>query len=210
MAYLVQWLFGCLVEYLGYLFYGLKFEGLEYLKECDLPVIFVSNHKSWIDHFIIIAGALRRKGIVPIHVLVADDIYTRPIVGAICRVLGAYPAQYGRGIEISLAPLTKDLARGHSVGLYPEGKIDKNELFGKPRPGTAWLALKSGRQIFPMAIKGLERFTWGSLFWGGRKVTIRYGKPFWAQGDYRNFNDVSSQTNLIMNRIITLYNEIIL
>src|SRR6267143_6696797 len=144
MAWLAQWFFGRLIEYLGYLFYGLRFEGLENLEKCELPVIFVCNHKSWIDHFIIIAGALRRPGMVPIHVLVADSIWARPIVRAICKLLGAYPARNGQGIELSLEPLLEHLNEGSSVGLYPEGGIEfgKNK-FREPKPGAAWLALKS-------------------------------------------------------------------
>lgn len=206
MAWFSQVLFGRLFEYLGYIFYNLKFEGLEHLKECDLPVIFVCNHKSWIDHFIIISGALRIKGMVPIHVLVADDIWALPIIGAICKVLGAYPACYGQGLDISLQPLLKDLAKGECVGLYPEGGIERGfNKFREPKPGAAWLALKTGRQILPMAIKGLEEFSWRSLFFGRRQVTIRFGKPFALNGDYLDAGTVAANSSKIMSEIINLY-----
>lgn len=209
MAWFTQVLFGRLFEYLGYLCYHLKFEGLEYLRECDVPVIFVCNHKSWIDHFIIIAGALRRKGMVPIHVLVADDIWARPAVGTVCKALGAYPAQYGKGLEVSLGPLMGLLARGRCVGLYPEGKIAKNSNeFGRPRPGAAWLALKTERQILPMAIRGLDHFTWRSLFFGGRRVTIRFGKPFRVSGNPNQPEDIAIATATIMNAITRIYQEV--
>lgn len=209
MVWLSQVCFGRLFEYLGYLFYHLRFEGLEHLRECDLPVIFVCNHKSWIDHFIIIAGALRRKGMVPIHVLVADDIWALPVVGAVCKALGAYPAQYGKGLEISLRPLAEKLARGACVGLYPEGKIARNSNeFGRPRPGAAWLALKTQRQILPMAIRGLEHFTWRSLFFGNRRVAIRFGAPFRVSGNPNQPQDIAIATTAIMDTITHLYQKI--
>lgn len=209
MAYCAQWFFGCLIEYLGILFFGLKFEGLEHLAECRLPVIFACNHKSWIDHFIIIAAALRRKGMVPIHVLVADRIYARPVVGTICKMLGAYPAQYGNGMEISLAPLLGKLDDGHCVGLYPEGGIERGyNKFREPKPGTAWLAIKTGRQVLPMAIKGLEEFSWRSLFFGRRRVTIKFDSPFTLTGIYSDQTGVQNNSRLIMNRITAIYGGI--
>src|SRR3989344_1601723 len=209
MAYFVQWFFGRLIEFLGKIFFSLRFERLEHLKECDLPVIFVSNHKSWIDHFIIIAGALRRRGVVPIHVLVADKIYARPVVGTICKMLGAYPARYKSGLDVSLAPLINGLKRGECVGLYPEGKINLNHNeFGSPRPGAARLAIKTGRPGLPLAIKGLEGFSWESLFFGRRKVSIRFGSPFFINENLENREGVDSATKLIMEEIISLYNGI--
>lgn len=209
MAYYVQWLFGRLIELLGYLFFGLRIEGTENLKKCELPVIFVPNHKSWIDHFIIIAGGLRRRGVIPVHVLAADDIYKIPVVGTICWALGAYPARYGSGLEISLAPLLKEMAKGESTGLYPEAGITKGYgEFKNPKPGAAWLALKTGRQLLPMAIKGLENFTWSSLFFGRRSVTLRIGEPFRLQGSADNPDDVARGTELIMARIKSIYFDI--
>ena len=205
MVYWTQWFFGRLIELMGHIFYKLSFEGLEYLKECDLPVIFVSNHKSWIDHFIIIAGALRRNNVVPIHVLVADDIYSRPIIGAVCKLLGAYPARYKTGLDVSLAPLIQELREGECVGLYPEGKINRgyNE-FWPPRPGAAWLANTTHRQIFPMAIRGLENFSWPSLFFSRRKITISYGRPLYLDKSL----SIEESSDKIMATIVALYQSI--
>lgn len=206
MSYYVQWLFGRLIEFAGYIFFNLQLEGTENLEKCELPVIFVPNHKSWIDHFIIIAGGLRRRGVIPVHVLAADDIYEMPVVGTICWALGAYPARYGSGLEISLAPLLKEMAKGESTGLYPEAGISKGYgEFKKPKPGAAWLALKTGRQLLPMAIKGLDNFTWSSLLFGGRSVTLRMGEPFRLSGSAENAADVERGTAIIMEKIKEIY-----
>ena len=212
MVFWVQWVFGKLFEYLGHLFFHLRFEGLEHLRELDPPVIFVCNHKSWIDHFIIIAGALRRKGIVPIHVLVADPIWAIPVVGWVCKALGAHPARRGQGLDVSLGPLREALSRGASVGLYPEGGIERRkDMFREPKVGPAYLAYHTGRQVFPMAIKGLEQFSWWSLFFRGRTVTIRFGMPFniLPRSNPGDQNVVIEQgRRQVMEEVVRLYRSI--
>ena len=212
MAYWVQRCFGYFFEYLGHLCYHVRFEGLEHLGELDPPVIFVCNHKSWIDHFLIVAGASRRPGLVPIHVLVADDIYSLPVVGRVCRALGAHPARRGNGIENSLAPLREALGRGASVGLYPEGGIERRkDMFREPKVGASYLAYATERQVLPMAIKGLEELTWGSFFFGRRRVTLKFGKAFrlrevTTMGGREAV--IEQGRRIIMERIIALYRSI--
>ena len=183
------------------------------MREAELPFIYVSNHKSWIDHFIIITASLRRKGVVPIHLIVADKIWSRPLVGGICVALGAYPARAGRGIEVSLAPLKKELARGECVGIYPEGGcVRAKDVFGEPKVGASYLAYHTGREIVPMAIKGLEDLSWISLVFGGRKVTLKFGKPFRinseALGQGTPQEMIERGRKFIMYKIVELYRSI--
>lgn len=210
VPFLVQAGFGLFFELLGKIFYDLKFEGFANLSEVRLPIIYVCNHKSWIDHFIIIAGSLRRPGIVPIHLLVQDEVWKTPVVGHITWFLGAYPANKGKGIETSLAPLKKDLAKGECVGIYPEGGIERRkDIFGEPKVGAAYLAYHTGREIVPMAIKGLENLNIRSLLFGRRKVTLKFGQPFKVDAATVGGNTPEETIELarkfIMTEVVELY-----
>ena len=213
VPFLVQSSFGVFFEFLGWIFYDLKFEGLENIREVELPIIYVCSHKSWIDHFIIIAGSLRRRGIVPIHLLVSDRVWEMPISGTVTWLLGAYPANKGKGIEISLAPLKKDLAKGECVGIYPEGGIERRkDIFGEPKVGAAYLAYHTGREIVPIAIKGLENLSVRGLLFGRRKVTLKFGKPFKVDAVTVGGNTPEETIELgckfVMSKIIKLYRSI--
>lgn len=213
VPFLVQASFGIFYELLGKVFYDLRFEGLENLAEVRLPIIYVCNHKSWIDHFIIIAGSLRRKGVVPIHLLVHDQIWEIPIVGHVTWLLGAYPANRGKGIEVSLAPLKRDLARGECVGIYPEGEcVREKDIFGEPKVGASYLAYHTGREIVPMAIKGLEELKWWELLLRRRKVVLRFGVPFKINAATVGGSPPEATIELgrkyIMERIVALYRSI--
>lgn len=213
VPFFVQSSFGLFFELLGWLFYDLKFEGLENLKKAELPFIYVCNHKSWIDHFIIIAGSLRRKGIVPIHLLVSDGVWNTPVAGSVTWLLGAYPANKGKGIEISLAPLKKDLAKGECVGIYPEGGcVSEKEVFGEPKVGASYLAYHTGRAIAPMAIKGLENLSLRSLLFGRRKVTLKFGARFYVSaetvGGASREETIERGKKFIMEKIVELYRSI--
>lgn len=213
VPFFVQASFGVFFEFLGWIFYDLKFDGLENIRDADLPIIYVCNHKSWIDHFIIIAGSLRRPGIVPIHLLVSDKVWNTPIIGDVTWLLGAYPANKGKGIEVSLAPLKKDLARGECVGIYPEGGcVRDKDVFGEPRVGASYLAYTTSRDVLPMAIKGLEELTFASLSFGRRKITLKFGRPFRINaetlGPGSREEIVERGRKYIMAKIIGLYNSI--
>ncbi len=213
VPFFVQASFGVLFELFSFVFYDLEFKGLENIKKADLPFIYVCNHKSWIDHFVIIAGSLCRRGIVPIHLLVDDEVWETPVFGQVTWLLGAYPANRGKGIEISLAPLKKDLAKGECVGLYPEGGIERRkDAFREPKVGPSYLAYHTGRKIVPMAIKGLENLSTWSLFFGGRRVTLKFGQPFRINSGTVGGNTpeetIERGKKYMMERIIELYRSI--
>lgn len=212
VPFFVQASFGIFFELLGKTFYDLRFEGRENIKEAELPFIYVCNHKSWIDHFIIIAGSLRRRGIVPIHLLVHDKVWEIPVIGHVTWLLGAYPANKGKGIEVSLAPLKRDLARGECVGIYPEGGcVREKDVFGEPKVGAAYLAYHTGREIIPMAIKGLENLSVRGLLFGRRKVILKFGKPFKIDTATVGGNSPEETIELgrqfTMSKIIELYHS---
>lgn len=213
VAFFVQTSLGLFVEFLSWFFYDLKFEGLENLNQAKLPFIYVSNHKSWIDHFIIIAGSLRRRGVVPIHLIADDRIWRRPIVGTVVRLLGAYPARTGQGLEVSLAPQKEHLRRSECVGIYPEGGcVREKNVFGEPKVGAAYLAYTTGEAVFPLAIKGTENMSPRSLLLGRRKITLKFGQPFKISpetlGPGSRKEIIERGRKYIMGKIIQLYRSI--
>ena len=158
----------------------LDIRGIEFLK--DIPrgaCVFVPNHKSFVDHFIILAGCIRagRSDLLPIRTMVRSSIYHNVFLRPLLASLGAYPAQMRQEITKALAVPNKVLKAGGSVGIYPEGGI--KETIGMFKRGVGYLLrMNPGIVAIPVAIGGTERFKFKTFPRRGTQVLLSFGKPF--------------------------------
>ena len=103
-------------------------------------MIFASNHRSFLDPFIIgdaRAGAdlLRRQaGAVPQHRLMAWFLNS----------LGAFPVDRGTADAEMLETAKAILERGDCVLIFPEGTRIRPGALGRPKRGVGRLALETG------------------------------------------------------------------
>ena len=93
------------------------------------------------------------------------------------RLWGYVPVHRGTGSRAALRAAEAVLAQGGVVGVAPEGGAWASVL--RPaRPGTAFLAVRTGARILPMGLDGTPDI-FPSLCQGRRAhVTARIGKPF--------------------------------
>ena len=122
------------------------------------PIIFASNHLSFIDSIAIPVAAPR-----PVHFLAKSSYFDGPgFSGWFSRqfftAIGAVPVQRGAG-QAALDALDQQrqlLVAGNAVALYPEGTRSLDGRLYKGRTGVAFLALQSGAPVVPVGLIGTD------------------------------------------------------
>ncbi len=145
------------------------------------PLIVVANHFSFADPALMVSVVPW-----PIEFLAAVRAVNAPgIVHWIPWLWGAFRTRRGSvGARSALEAGEAVLRQGGVLGIYPEAGSWATVL--RPaRPGTAYLAVRTGAPILPMGFDGLPHL-FPHLRRGRRaKVTVRIGKvfgPFRASG----------------------------
>ncbi len=93
------------------------------------------------------------------------------------KLWGYHAVQRGTGSREALRNAESVLHEGGVLGIFPEGGSWATVL-RPPRPGTAFLAVRTGARILPLGFDGLLD-VFPSLRKGRRaRVTVRIGKPF--------------------------------
>jgi 1-acyl-sn-glycerol-3-phosphate acyltransferase len=135
------------------------------------PVILASNHRSFLDPFLI-ACLVRR----PVYFVAKRELFVHPVIAWILGALGAFPIERGRGDAEAMATARAILARGDCVVIFPEGTRVRPGPLGAPRRGVGRLALQTGAPVVPVAVIGTEDVRRGFVF-RPRRVTLSVGRP---------------------------------
>ena len=132
----------------------------------------VSNHLSNADPPILGAGIARRR----IRFMAKIELFKYPF-GVVPRLYDAFPV---RRFEADLAALLnaeRILKRGGVLGMFPEGTRSRTGTIGKPHPGTALIALRSGATVLPCAIVGTEQLSKPLNLLRKPRISIQIGEP---------------------------------
>src|SRR6201995_5750154 len=136
------------------------------------PVIIASNHRSFLDPFVIACMARR-----PMYYVAKKEIflYNRLLAWGLAS-LGAFPVDRGAGDADFIDTAKAILGRGDIVLIFPEGTRTRPGTLGRPKRGVGRLALETGAPVVPIAVIGTEAVRRG---WRIRphKVRIRAGRP---------------------------------
>jgi 1-acyl-sn-glycerol-3-phosphate acyltransferase len=135
------------------------------------PVILASNHRSFLDAFVI--GSCVRR---PVYFLAKRELFENRLQGWILNALGAFPVWRGEGDADALESARAILRRGDPVVIFPEGTRTRNGSLRPPRRGVGRLALETGAPVVPVAVTGSERARRGWLIRPVR-VAVRFGRP---------------------------------
>src|SRR5690554_2085227 len=145
------------------------------------PVIFASNHLSFIDSIAIPVAAPR-----PVHFLAKSSYFEGTgFNGALKRTffqsIGAIPVRRGAG-QAALDALDQQrqlLDEGLAVALYPEGTRSTDGRLYKGRTGVAFLALQTGAPVVPVGLIGTDRVMpkGAKLPSMKERITVRFGEP---------------------------------
>jgi 1-acyl-sn-glycerol-3-phosphate acyltransferase len=129
--------------------FDLEVEGAERMPASG-PVVMGMNHESVLDIPAAVVASPR-----PVTFMAKQELFRRPAAARIFHELGGFSVDRAvfdlRAVEIAMAVL----ARGEVLGMYPEGTRKPGVL----QPfllGAAWLALRTGAPLLPVAIRGTE------------------------------------------------------
>jgi 1-acyl-sn-glycerol-3-phosphate acyltransferase len=135
------------------------------------PVIIASNHRSFLDPFVIATMARR-----PMYYVAKQEMFANRWRSWVLGALGAFPVDRGASDTEFIETAKAILARGDIVLIFPEGTRTRPGALGRPRRGVGRLALETGAPVVPIAVIGTEAVRRG---WRIRphKVRIRAGRP---------------------------------
>src|SRR3954449_4319773 len=137
----------------------------------DGAVILASNHRSFLDPFIV--GICLNR---PVYFVAKKELFDRRLTGWFLNCLGAFPIRRGESDEESIETAKQILNRGDALVIFPEGTRKREGSLGRAKRGVGRLALETGAPVVPVAVHGTERARRG---WRLRpvKVKVRLGRP---------------------------------
>jgi 1-acyl-sn-glycerol-3-phosphate acyltransferase len=140
------------------------------------PVILAANHLSFVDSMVIPLFAPR-----PVSFLAKAEYFRRGRLSRpVFTALSAVPVDRGgyRAAQESLELALAVLHAGRAFGIHPEGSRSPDGRLYRGRTGVAWLAMKSGAPVVPVAVLGTDRVQpIGVRLPRPGKITVRFGPP---------------------------------
>src|SRR6202012_2720857 len=150
-------------------YFRFKRIGREYVPKRG-PVIIASNHRSFLDPFVIACMARR-----PMYYVAKKEIFLyNRLLAWVLAALGAFPVDRGAGDADFIDTAKVISARGDFVLISPEGTRTRPGSLARPRRGVGRLALETGAPVVPVAVLGTEAIRRGWRI-RPRKVRIRIG-----------------------------------
>jgi glycerol-3-phosphate dehydrogenase (NAD(P)+) len=167
---LVYWVVRAIVQPFFHLYFRLSRGGREHLPATG-PVIVASNHRSFLDPFVI--GVITRR---PLYYVAKKELFSHRLIGWFLGSLGAFPVDRGAADQDMFGTARAILARGDAVLIFPEGTRTRPGPLGRAKRGVGRLALETGAPVVPVAVMGTEDVRRGWRI-RPRKVRIEAGRP---------------------------------
>jgi long-chain acyl-CoA synthetase len=175
-------------------FAHLRREGLEHLRDLEPPVIFASNHQSYLDVPTILSAlpARWRYRVAPAmrKEFFKEHFHGRSFTNSLNYYLStlffnAFPIPQREPGAFATLRYMGELANDHwCVLIFPEGRMTDAGEIAAFQPGIGMIASKLGVPVVPVRIEGLERVlhkTWKMARMG--RVRVAFGRPLELSGD---------------------------
>jgi 1-acyl-sn-glycerol-3-phosphate acyltransferase len=161
------------------------------------PLLVVGNHFHFLDPLALIYATPW-----PLEFVGGAQTPNAPkAVGWISKLFGVIPTYRGTGSRETLQSSESVLKQKGVLAIFPEGGSWATVL--RPaRPGTAFLAYRTGAQILPVGLDGLVGYV-GKIQRGERvNVNLRFGKPFGPFTGFKGSRPTREEMDEVGNEIM--------
>lgn len=161
------------------------------------PVIFCSNHKSFLDPPLIQVTCGRDDT----RFLAKQELTKNHFFAFLGKAFNVILVKRDEKDLASMKEAIKTLKNNNAIAIFPEGTRNGLKKGIKPKTGVSYFALNSNAILIPIGIKGGEK--------PFQKTTITYGKPLNLDEFKENKKDRSvfeKATSKIMENIVELAN----
>jgi len=163
--------------FLARVLFGARVTGVEHVPRAG-AFILVCNHCSNLDPPIIGWATGHKVGRV-IHFMAKDEMRRWPVAGWLAQQSGVIFVRRGEADRAAQKAALDALAAGRPIALFLEGTRSRDGHLKEGRAGAAFLAMRSGAPLLPVAISGTHRiFPGRSRVPHPSRVAIRIGEPF--------------------------------
>ena len=199
--------------YSSYFINKIQVSGKEYILAG--PKIIVANHPNATD-------GLMLPSVFPekLHFMIQASVFETPFIGRLLAFAEQIPVVSGKGRQ-ALSMAREKLAKGGSVVIFPEGRLNHDELLHRGHIGAAMLAVQTGTPLLPLGfyvppealrlIKGHIETRATSARWQiGGNCFIRVGHPMQFKRNMQSgicSDYLEEYTQLIMVNIGKLVNQ---
>jgi 1-acyl-sn-glycerol-3-phosphate acyltransferase len=137
--------------------------------------IFCCNHQSYFDIYILL-------GYLPYKVMFIskETVFKVPLIGWAMKALGYIPLDRSnpRKALLSIRGALKQLEKGYSLILFPEGTRSTDGRVQEFKSGSMRLAFESASPVVPVSIYGSGKIqSKGSMEVKGQNIGLVIGKP---------------------------------
>jgi len=130
------------------------------------------------------------------------------LVGPLFRAYGVIYVHRGRPDRKAIRAALDGLAEGRMLALAPEGRQSVEGKLEEGTEGAAFLAMKTGALIVPVAMTGTENEKiYDRKWWQRARVTLSVGKPFKLQVQADRQKMLREGTSQIMESLANLLPE---
>ena len=170
------------------------------------PAVIVFNHLGDADAVLMMATLPFES---PAEGIGKIELNEHWLVGPVFRAYGIIWVHRGQPDRRALRAALDGLADGRMITLAPEGRQSVIGGLEEGNSGAAFLALKSGAPIVPIAMTGTENSQiYGHLKqWKRAPVTLKVGKPFLLPKHEDRQKTLQEGTELIMKTLANLLPE---
>ncbi|MBN1192963.1 MAG: 1-acyl-sn-glycerol-3-phosphate acyltransferase [Coriobacteriia bacterium] len=170
--------------------------------------ILAGNHVSYLDPILLWCASPR-----PVHFMAKRELWESRVIAWGLPRLWAFPVSRGEPDRTAIMTAADLLNAGELVGVFPEGhrSADGAASMGEAHGGAAFIALRAGVPIVPIAFVGTEK-VWprGARCPRPGRTFIHVGKPLFPMDVLREGKRkqrVEEITAQLMKRIADLLDE---
>ncbi len=116
------------------------------------PAILVCNHTSGLDPFLIQAVCPR-----VITWMMAKEFYDMPAFTWAFKRIGAIPVSRSGRDSMATRAAMRALHEGQVLGIFPEGRIERERTLMPFQTGVALMAIKTKVAVYPAGLDGTQR-----------------------------------------------------